>query len=698
MAVVVLGAAPRAAGAPVGATESGSAVGVTVSANGAALLGPLPASVSATAASPERGFGPLDASLGPIGTPALAEVGALEAATQGTLAGGKSGGAGPGGGSGAVSSQVSLLALSVASGLVSSGAVTSSCTSGPGGSTAAATFAGLTVAGTAESVAPAPNTTIAIPGLLRLVLNEQVATDAGHGSGILVRALDLQVLPQHPGGAVLDVVAGESQCSFTPARTGPNSRSPTPVRSPGASPSAASSAALATPSPATSPTPTAGTSPVPSSGPSPLTGRRGQGVETLEISPAEGPPGAIVHAVGSGFSGCRAATVALDGVQLASVQPGPPGGSLHASLTIPGDVTPGLHRVTVACSGRTLAATTTSFRVVESAVHRSAFVTSLVTPSQVSRSLATLLASVAVAAGAILVVAFPSELFNSTLDEHYDEVRGWFGLGPVSRTELSRTRQFVDFTAFVLVGGVLAGLVTPGFGWNLSSLALASGLAASLVVVTAAFTLPQALHLVARYHEWASLRVLPGAAVIALICVLLSRAVHFQPGYLFGLIAGLEFERELAADTTGRLTLLSSTIMLAVGFIAWAARTPLAAAAAGPHASFLVIALEACLSAIFVIALESAVFALLPMRFLEGVKLTRWSKLAWAATWGCAVLAFVEILLQPGSGYVSPASGAGKWTAVALFVAFGLLSVAFWAYFRFRPAPAPRAGAERRRP
>jgi hypothetical protein len=102
-----------------------------------------------------------------------------------------------------------------------------------------------------------------------------------------------------------------------------------------------------------------------------------------------------------------------------------------------------------------------------------------------------------------------------------------------------------------------------------------------------------------------------------------------------------------------------------------------------------VLVLEAALSGIFVIGLESLLISLIPLTFLRGKTVMRWSRTAWAALFGFAASSFVLIFITPDTGsnnYNQPLS-----LAFAVFAgALGLLSILFWAYFRFRP--------ERRKP
>ena len=82
----------------------------------------------------------------------------------------------------------------------------------------------------------------------------------------------------------------------------------------------------------------------------------------------------------------------------------------------------------------------------------------------------------------VLLMPFPGELFNRTLDEHYDEVTGWFRrLLPGGRSERSPQRRsrvrgsWLTLGLVLVAGTLLAGLLDPGFGWNRSTGALLLG-------------------------------------------------------------------------------------------------------------------------------------------------------------------------------------------------------------------------------
>ena len=208
-----------------------------------------------------------------------------------------------------------------------------------------------------------------------------------------------------------------------------------------------------------------------------------------------------------------------------------------------------------------------------------------------------------------------------------------------------------------------------------------------ILLVTVAFAVPLVLaH--RRHGERPSLKVVPVSLLIGVVCVLLSRLTDFQPGYLYGLLIGLAFARELSEAEEGRATALGAGLMLVVAFAAW-----LALGALPDGEGFGVVVGRTALAALMVAGLEGVVFGLLPMRFLPGEPLYRWNRVLWATLLLVGAFAFFHILINPASGYLSDTSRTPLFTVVALLLGFTVVSVAFWAWFRFRSeqpsAPEP---------
>jgi len=352
---------------------------------------------------------------------------------------------------------------------------------------------------------------------------------------------------------------------------------------------------------------------------------------------------------------------------------------------VPGDARPGAHRVTSSCTATPRSPrSATTFLVTRASAHRSAFATSLNQPRQVPTDPARLGTSAVGAVCLLLLLAFPSELFNSTLEENYDEIRRWFRVRPRPPPDGPPRAQALRFVALILVGALVYALLSPDVGLDAASLALVVGLTVALALMSVLFGLPATILVHRQVGEWGRLNVLPGSIAVAAVCVGLSRLLHFQPGYLYGVLAGFAFRSRIDDKQAGRYTAWNNLVALVVCGLAWWARVPVSAAAARPGAGVWLYALEACLVAVFLLGIESVAVGLLPMRFLDGRKVAGWSRAAWVALFGLALFAVVHVLLVPGSGYVNRTSNATELSVVLLYAAFGLASVAFWAYFRFR--------------
>jgi hypothetical protein len=61
----------------------------------------------------------------------------------------------------------------------------------------------------------------------------------------------------------------------------------------------------------------------------------------------------------------------------------------------------------------------------------------------------------------------------------------------------------------------------------------------------------------------------------------------------------------------------------------------------------------------------------------------------WGLLFGAGLFAFLQLLAHPGEGYGPTDSAVPFVTALALFIGFGVVSVGFWAWFRYKTPPQP---------
>jgi len=237
----------------------------------------------------------------------------------------------------------------------------------------------------------------------------------------------------------------------------------------------------------------------------------------------------------------------------------------------------------------------------------------------------------------------------------------------------------------LLLAALISTFLAPKLGLNATTLATFIGFLVALVVVLLAFEVPGLILRRRRSGELGRLRALPWALVIAAIFVAVSRVTALQPGYLYGIVLGIAFMRDVSEREEGAEEAAGAVWTLAVAVAAWVllgwfrGQAP----AIGTFGTTLA---ATTLSAITVAGMEAVAFGLMPFRFMPGWVVYRWNRFLWAVLFGVSVFAFVHILIGPNAGYLSSLSIPALLAALGVFLAFSIFSVLFWAYFRFRPA------------
>jgi hypothetical protein len=169
---------------------------------------------------------------------------------------------------------------------------------------------------------------------------------------------------------------------------------------------------------------------------------------------------------------------------------------------------------------------------------------------------------------------------------------------------------------------------------------------------------------------------------IAAVCVLFSRLLDFQPGYLYGVVAAVAFSSTMPREDKGRVGALAHVAQLALGLVAWLLWLPVH----DSGSTWPVILLTDVLGALFVGSLVSTTLTLFPLRFLDGGHVFAWRRAVWGALFAVATFVMLAVMLNPNS---DADSGPSSWVlAIVLLVLFGAASVGFAYYWHRRDAAA----------
>lgn len=327
----------------------------------------------------------------------------------------------------------------------------------------------------------------------------------------------------------------------------------------------------------------------------------------------------------------------------------------------------------------------------------STIATSLPTPAQAFGSVAAVVAGAGISLGAILFITFPAQLFNLTFQENYADIREWWRRRWPSRIRMHRTTtdpqrvsgRRLGFTAVLLIGALLGGLLDPSFGSSIATVYTYVGIVLAMCVgMTVPAVVTGAYHRLRGEDTSWTVHALPVGLLVAAGCVLVSRLTQFEPGYLYGLICGIAYRATLSKQTKGHIIALTTLATLCVSVVCWIIWVPVNGLATHFHPFFVLVILDNVLASVFVGGLVGCTITLLPLRFLPGWDLRQWHQGAWLSCFALAGFGVVEILLIPHN---DNHSNAPLITTLVLIVVFGGLSVGLREWFA-RRRRGPNAG------
>ncbi len=320
-----------------------------------------------------------------------------------------------------------------------------------------------------------------------------------------------------------------------------------------------------------------------------------------------------------------------------------------------------------------------------------------VAPNTLSRSLPTLgdiLGNplvLAAAAGSslalLLLVAFPAELLNSTLDENYERIFGRIRRPKLPWLERLRNRlrraPVVGGLALTTLAALVLSFSDPRFGFDLVSLRLFLACAIGMFVLGYVANVVTSVILRRRWSIASVIELQPFGLLVALAGVVLSRLLDFAPGLLVGLVLGLSLSASAKLRDEARYVLTWAGVVLGLAIAGWLAYSIVDGVVA-PDA-FGGALLDDTLVAVATEGISGLVIGLLPIGFLDGRSLYRHSRMQWLGTYLVALVAFFVVVVPSGALWGDIRGPFWIWLAVLL--AFAALCVGTYLWFRAHPAP-----------
>lgn len=302
----------------------------------------------------------------------------------------------------------------------------------------------------------------------------------------------------------------------------------------------------------------------------------------------------------------------------------------------------------------------------------------------------------------VLLFGLTSAVFNSTIDDNRDDitraVRRWarrmapltallVGLSRAGKAAAERAGVSTAARVIVvlLLTGLIYGFLSPDFGLNSQSLFLFIALVIGLGFGTYLQEGGSTLLAVRRYHVDSSVRLFGAGIVVAIVCVLASRLAGLQPGFVYGFIASSVILAPVALDrrASANLVILPSVALLAASLAAWIAMGPLHAAAERDGSWFNVLA-DTIAASIFVGGLEGVFYSMIPLTFMDGAVVWRWSRVAWALIFGVATFLFWQLVINQYAAYLDAFRQPTVFAVLLILAVYGTLTVGTWLYFRWR--------------
>lgn len=298
----------------------------------------------------------------------------------------------------------------------------------------------------------------------------------------------------------------------------------------------------------------------------------------------------------------------------------------------------------------------------------------------------------------MLLVLFDASIINSTVEENHDFFEPWINrfTGPAKglfhklgfvvqhATGNWSAGRLVRYTSLLGLTSLVYAMLDPDFGLNQPTFVLVLSLMIGIGLMTVTFDGVQVWLARRRFGLAAGILFFPFAIILALGSVIISRLLDVHPGIVYGFVAAaaLMSDEEVSVGEEGQLIFIPMLVMFAFSLVSWLLVAPFRAWA--EDGSFLGAIFEAVAVAIFVGGIQGLLFTLIPIEFMDGQKVWKWSRLAWVAISLPVTFIFLHVMMNPQGDFGSPIQETSLRALFVLCIALWLATAAIWLYFRQR--------------
>ncbi|HEV2776318.1 MAG TPA: hypothetical protein VGV90_12060, partial [Solirubrobacteraceae bacterium] len=311
----------------------------------------------------------------------------------------------------------------------------------------------------------------------------------------------------------------------------------------------------------------------------------------------------------------------------------------------------------------------------------------LVRPDNLFLSAEDISRSLGIAVLLLFMLGLPTRLFNATVRHNRAELVAFFRplvnvFAGITPGAARRALGFAGVSALVAAGVYL--FLDPRFPNRPGAAPYALGMLIGVGVIITTRLLSARAFMARRLPGigggWV---VYVGQIAVLAVCVAVSRLAHLAPGLLLGMAGDYESRRPLTPAQDAAANTVSYGVRLVVSLTAWFASIPVAHASEEVGASSGLLALDVALTVIALVGMQSIVFALMPLMFLDGYNLARERRGVWIAYWGTGVLWLALVVINPALSHQGEQEASVPWLA-GLLVFQALIAVGLWAFFLMR--------------